>query len=313
MRTPRDRHSAKASLFALVAAAALLSSSAGAEPTQQPPKATAHPPAVPLWATGAPGSEARRSEREELSWRNEPDITFVVTSNIHDPALIPYLPEKSKANGTAVIIAPGGGHMFLTMDREGHDFAKWLSQRGYAAFVLKYRLARDKSNPPNASQPYTIDEHARADAARAVQLIRSRAQDWNINPAKVGFVGFSAGGEVALLASMSNRVSASSTSDTVGAYNSKPDFLAVLYPGGLHRPEFRTRASEFPPTFLLCAFDDRMPVELCNFFNVLKQSNVNTELHVYSAGGHGFGVRQRDLAVSSWPERFTDWLQDRGF
>src|SRR3954463_833293 len=120
---------------------------------------SSHPPAIPLWENGAPGSEARKNEPEEVSWRQEPDIVFPVVSNIHNPNLTPFLPAKGKATGCAVIIAPVGGHMQHTIDREGYDLAKWFAERGIAAFVLKYRLARDGSTPAGQPQPYQIDVH----------------------------------------------------------------------------------------------------------------------------------------------------------
>src|SRR5262245_54719720 len=138
------------------------------------PVEPAHPAAIPLWPDGAPGSEARKNEPEEVSWRQEPDIIFPVISNLHNPSLTPHPPSKDKATGCAVIIAPGGGHMQLTVDREGYDLAKWFADHGIAAFVLKYRLARDGSTPAGTPQPYKLDQEPRADALRAVRLIRSR-------------------------------------------------------------------------------------------------------------------------------------------
>ena len=280
-----------------------------------PATESSHPAAIPLWAEGAPGSETRKNEPEEVSWRQEPDIVFPVVSNIHNPSLTPFLPAKDRATGCAVIIAPGGGHMQHTIDREGYDLAKWFADRGIAAFVLKYRLARDGSNPAGQPQPYQIDVHAAADGARAVRLIRAHASEWNIKPDRVGIVGFSAGGEVALLMAARHDEGKVDAGDRVERQSSRPDFFAPIYPGGLNRTDLTWSKSATPPAFLACAYDDRMPEELAAFFTKLRQAGVNAELHIYSSGGHGFGIRadRPALPVSTWHVRFTEWLGERGF
>ena len=274
---------------------------------------SAHPASIPLWSNGAPGSEARKSEPEEVSWRQESDIVFPVISNVHAPSLTPFVPSKELATGCAVIIAPGGGHMQHTIDREGYDLAKWFADRGIAAFVLKYRLARDGSNPEGKPQPYTVERDALADGLRAIRLVRSRAAEWNVNPARVGILGFSAGGEVAILSALRFDTGKPDAADPVDRQTSRPDFFAPIYPGGLAGHDNEIAKDKTPPAFLLCAADDRMPEQLASFFVALRQAGVNAELHIYNSGGHGFGVRQRPLAVTEWPDRFVEWLGDRGF
>jgi acetyl esterase/lipase len=276
---------------------------------------SAHPPEVPLWAGGAPGSEARKNEPEEISWRQEPDIVFPVLSNVHNPSITPFLPAKDRATGCAVIIAPGGGHMQHTIDREGYDLAKWFAERGIAAFVLKYRLARDGSNPAGQPQPYKIDVHAAADGLRAVRLVRARAAEWNVKPDRVGILGFSAGGEVALLAAARHDAGQPDATDPVERVSSRPDFFAPIYTGGLNRTDFTWSKEATPPAFLSCAYDDRMPEQLAAFFTTLRKAGVNAELHIYSSGGHGYGVRadRPDLPISTWHLRFAEWLGERGF
>lgn len=275
---------------------------------------SAHPPSIALWPEGAPGSEARKQEPEEISWRQEPDIVFTVLSNVHNPSITPFLPAKDQATGCAVIIAPGGGHMQHTIDREGYDLAKWLAGRGIAAFVLKYRLARDGSTPPGSPQPYKIDD-AGADASRAIRLIRARASEWNVRPDRIGITGFSAGGEVALLAAARHDAGKPDATDPVERQSSRPDFFAPIYPGGLNRTDLSWSKEATPPAFLSCAYDDRMPEQLAAFFTTLRKAGVNAELHIYSSGGHGYGVRadRPNLPVSTWHVRFAEWLGDRGF
>ncbi len=276
---------------------------------------SAHPAAIPLWSGGAPGSKARKHEPEEISWRQEPDIVFPVLSNVHNPSLTPFLPTKDQATGCAVIIAPGGGHMQHTINREGYDLAKWFADRGIAAFVLKYRLARDGSNPAGQPQPYKIDVHAAADGSRAVRLIRAHAAEWNIRSDRIGLVGFSAGGEVALLAAARHDAGDPAAADPVERQSSRPDFFAPIYPGGLNRTDYAWSKDATPPAFLSCAYDDRMPEQLAAFFTTLRQAGVNAELHIFSSGGHGYGVRadRPGLPVSTWHVRFTEWLDERGF
>lgn len=295
-------------LLALVALPLIATAQTPPPIPARPAMEKTHPTPFALWAIGAPGFEARRNEPERVEWRQEPDIVFPVTFNIHQPSLTPYLPAKDKATGCAVIIAPGGGHMFLTTDREGYDLAELLVKRGIAAFVLKYRLARDRAG----NSPYTI-EHAGADALRAVRVLRTRAKEWNLKPDRIGILGFSAGGEVALLAASRHEAGRSDAMDPADRQSSRPDFFAPIYSGGLQRTDLTFAKNATPPAFLACTFDDRMPEQLTALFGILRRAGVNAELHIYSTGGHGFGVRDRPLAVSSWHERFVDWLGDRGF
>lgn len=198
--------------------------------------------------------------------------------------------------------------MQLTIDREGYDLGRWLADRGVAAFVLKYRLARDRTG----NSPYKIEVDALADAQRALRLVRAHAAEWGINPSHVGFIGFSAGGELALLAATRFDAGNASAADPVERWGSRPDFFAPIYPGGLQRTDL-TVTKDTPSAFLACAYDDSMPEALANFFVTLKKAGVNAELHIYNSGGHGFGVRERPLAVTGWPQRLLEWLGDRGF
>ena len=278
-------------------------------PTHDPVE-SAHPASIPLWPDGAPGAEARKNEAENISWRQEPDLVFPIIFNIHRPSITPFLPAAGTATGAAVIIAPGGGHWQLTIDREGYDLGRWLAARGIAAFVLKYRLARDIAG--NSS--YKIEVDALADARRAIRLVRARADEWGVKPDRIGILGFSAGGEIALLAATQPDAGKTDAPDPVERLSSRPDFFAPIYSGGLQRTDCKPAKDTTPPAFLVCADDDRMPEQLAAFFTRLHQAGVNAELHIYSVGGHGFGVRadRPALAVSSWNTRFIEWLGDRG-
>src|SRR5688572_17933423 len=146
----------------------------------------ADPAAIPLWANGAPGSEARKDEPEKIEGGN--------IINIHNPSITPYLPAADKSTGVAVIICPGGGHQKLCVGHEGYALAEWFRDRGIAAFVFKYRLSREEGST------YTLEGDAMNDTRRAIRTVRSRAAEWNIKPDKIGILGFSAGGELAAYA-----------------------------------------------------------------------------------------------------------------
>lgn len=255
-----------------------------------------------LWPNGAPGSEGKSGGE---SVRVTADGEHVISS-IHKPSLTPYLPKKEKATGAAVIIAPGGGHRELWIDHEGHNFARWLADRGIAAFVLKYRLAREPEST------YKIDQHALADVQRAMRLVRSRAREWGVNPARIGVAGFSAGGEVAALVAMRNDPGNKDSSDAIERESCRPDFQALIYPGNSGQI---VPAKDSPPIFMLCGYKDRPDISrgLAEVYLKFKDLGVPAELHVYATAGHGFGLRERNKsAVASWPARFEDWLSELG-
>ncbi len=262
-------------------------------------------PVIPLWPNGAPGSAARMKEPEVVVGSN--------VSNIHNPTLTVYLPAPDKATGAAVIVAPGGGHQRLAIQHEGYNVARWLADHGIAAFVLKYRLARDSATPAGRPQPYTIDRDAVGDAQRAVRLVRSRAAEWGINPAAVGIIGFSAGGEVAAVTAMRGGPGDATSADPIDRLNSRPDFQGLIYPGQSQRIAPEKGA---PPAFLACGANDRPDISqgLPKAYLLFKAAGVPVELHIYAGIGHGFGVRpERHTPADGWIAQFRDWLVTEKF
>ncbi|HWE52981.1 MAG TPA: alpha/beta hydrolase [Bryobacteraceae bacterium] len=263
-------------------------------------------PEVHLWKNGAPGSEALASKKEVIDGPHEGQ-DFTRIWSIHNPSLLVYLPPKEKATGAAMIIAPGGGHRFLSIDMEGTNVAEWLNGIGVAAFVLKYRLAREEGSP------YKVED-AIADGQRAVRTVRARAAEWNVNPAKIGFLGFSAGGEVAAVVSTQFDAGRPDSPDPIDHQSSRPDYQVLIYPGV--RADKIAVSKDTPPTFMLCADNDRGPsTAIPNLYLALKKAGVPAEIHIYASGGHGFGLRRNPKAkviYSTWILRLQDWMADVG-
>lgn len=257
---------------------------------------------IPLWPGGAPGFE----ERKDVAEIRE---TFYVR-NIHHPSVTVYLPAAEKANGAAVVICPGGAHRFLTIDAEGNGPAQFLSDRGVAAFVLKYRLGRDDKSPYPV---YEIEKHAREDAHRAIRLIRSRANEWKIDVNRVGILGFSAGGEVVSLAAFGAGGGNSDAADSIDRLNGRPNFLVYVYPGPVGIPE--TVPRDAPPAFLCVAADDKGAARsIDRLYMKYREAGASVEAHVFAKGGHafGFGGRSKLDSVKHWPDRLMEWMGDRG-
>ena len=262
-----------------------------------------NPEEILLWPKGAPGSEGKTGkETVRVTEKGEH-----VISSIHAPSITPYVPPADKANGAAIIIAPGGGHRELWIDHEGHNPARWFMERGVAAFVLKYRLARETNST------YTIDGDALADIHQAIRYVRSRADDWKIDPHKIGVMGFSAGGEVAALSAMRYDNGNSTASDLIERQPCRPNFQALIYPGNSARFEV---TKDSPPIFIVCGYNDRDDISLgmSQLFEKYKKVGVPAELHIYGKPGHGFGLRPDNHdAVSGWPMRLAEWMGDFNF
>jgi len=267
----------------------------------------ANPVVVPLWPAGAPGAEARKAEPEKIAGSN--------VSNIHAPSVLVYLPAKDTATGCAVVVAPGGGHARLAFQHEGTAVGEWLAAHGIAAFVLKYRLAKDDATPAGQAQPYTVDRDALADAQRALRLVRARAGEWGVRPAAVGIIGFSAGGEVALLAATRGADGLADAADPIDRRSARADFYALIYPGGLPRTDIVV-TKETPPVFLTAGYGDRQNISegLAEFYLKTKRAGASAELMMYAGAGHGFGVRATNRTpAGAWIARFREWLADRKF
>jgi acetyl esterase/lipase len=254
---------------------------------------------INLWAGGAPGFENRKNEAEEAKewW----------VKNVHNPSLTVFLPPKEKANGSAVIICPGGGHRTLVYTAEGEDAAEYFNNLGVTAFVLKYRLFREENSP------YT-QEHAMQDGRRAMRLVRQGAEKWNLDTNRIGLMGFSAGGELAGWVAFDSPKENLSKRDSIDAVKCRPDFLILVYPGPAVVPD--TILSNAPPLFMIAANDDECCSEpVVRLLELYRKAKVKTEVHLYAQGSHAFnmGKRSKLQSIHDWPQRMADWLLDNGY
>ncbi len=266
------------------------------------PSASAQPKSILLWPNGAPGSEGKTAPE---AVRLSPEGEHIISS-VHHPSITPYLPARDKATGAAVLVIPGGGHRELWMDHEGYRIGQWLSDRGIAAFVLKYRLAKDEDST------YTVEGTSLADVQRAIRLLRSRSAEWGIDPERIGVMGFSAGGQLAALAGTRYDRGNPAAADSIDRQSSKPAFQSLIYPGIPQNVKF---SNDTPPAFLLCGEDDRPDIAqgLAELYLAMKRAGASAELHVFTKVGHGFGLRDSNHGpVAGWLELFHGWLGMRG-
>jgi acetyl esterase/lipase len=282
----------------LIPAACLLAGRALAADTYGP--LTVEVPVVHLWDNGAPGSEALKDAPEmAVKWG---------VAHINNPSVAVFLPPAGKATGAAVVIIPGGGHRFLNIGSEGYALGRWLASKGVAGFVVKYRLAKDQTVEHS---PYRIDVEEMQDARRALRLVRSRAAEWGVDPARVGVLGFSAGGHLAAHLSMEYDEGNAASADPVERASSKPAFQALVYPG---EPEEILPTKDSPPAFLVAGIEDDLADGLIRSSLLFKKAGVPVELHVYTGVGHAFNFRTDDTRpVGSWGDRFYDWIAYMGF
>ncbi len=240
---------------------------------------------IPLWPALAPGTE-RVQNKEQNTGGN--------ITNVYQPDLAVFLPEKSKKNYPAMLIFPRGGFRQIVMEQEGYKIAKWLNENGIVAFVLKYRLSA---------------KTALVDAQRAVSLVRSSAAKFQVDPKRIGVIGFSTGANLAM--NLATHAQKASVRDRIDSVNCKPNFLILAY--GRYREFINMVNKDIPPTFLVHAADDeKVPVSnSVAMFSALHNVKVPVELHLYEKGGHGFALSEDRGPVFSWAQRCMDWLKGR--
>jgi acetyl esterase/lipase len=278
---------------------------------------------VPLWE----GDPPNYRETGEVTIWDTADIVRV--RNVQKPDIAVFLPSKKNATGEAVVICPGGGYGILAYDWEGSDIARWLNSQGIAAFVLKYRLPGSKSNIVPHKSPLM-------DAQRAMRMVRSNAAAWNIDPGKIGIMGFSAGGHLASTLSTHYDAGDLSNSDPVEQLSCRPDFSILVYPVISFTEEFQHSGSrrnlvgedadeslvkyysnelqvneDTPPAILIHSDDDEaVPVEnSIAYYKALRANKVSSELHIYPYGGHGYSLAIGQGHLATWPDRVIQWIR----
>jgi acetyl esterase/lipase len=257
-----------------------------------------HPVTIPIWPNGAPGSEARRNEKEIAQdyW----------VRNVHNPSLTLYRPAHQ--NGSAIIIFPGGAHTILVWQGEGGKAGPAFNRYGITIFVLKYRLAREEGST------YTIAGDAADDARRAIRFVRAHAADYGVDPHRIGVMGFSAGGElVTLVADNPEPPTARPHSrDAIDQVSARPDFQVQVFPGPLGLPAQAVK--DAPPAFLVAGSEDLCcATPTVQLYEQLRAAGTPAELHMYARAGHAFNVDETDrISVLHWPDRLADWMMDEG-
>jgi acetyl esterase/lipase len=272
-----------------------------------------------VWPNGAPDSNGINQAEEVFEGKR--------VRNVSEAEIYVYLPKIGVNTGAALVICPGGGYAIEAMDHEGYDMAEWLSRQGVAGIVLKYRL-------PNGHDQIPLE-----DAQRTIRMVRQKAVEWGINPAKIGIAGSSAGGHLASMAATRFDLGKPDSNDPIEKYSCRPDFMLLLYPVITLDEEFghigsrinligqgnkwelvekysneRQVSAQTPPTFMVLADDDTTvpPRNSIEFYLALKKFKIPAEMHIFRDGGHGFGMNKTNKPVDQWPTLFTQWMKAQG-
>lgn len=277
--------------------------------------AAAAPPVFNLWPDKVPGETNVIGEEKDMTKPGEGLVAgqrVIRLGNVSKPTITLYRAPKEQDTGAAVIVFPGGGYNILAWDLEGTEVCDWLNSIGVNAVLLKYRVPKRPG----------LERHVPAlqDAQRAVGLVRSRAKEFGFDPARLGVLGFSAGGHLAASLSASAAQRTYPAVDAADAVSCRPDFSVLIYPayltlkdqGDKINPETVVN-SNTPPAFIAMTQDDAVRVESALFYSVaLKQAGVPFELHIYPKGGHGYGLRRTENPVTAWNDRAAEWMKNRG-
>ncbi|HTB62623.1 MAG TPA: alpha/beta hydrolase [Opitutales bacterium] len=263
---------------------------------------------INVWPSTPPGDKA--DLKDDIQWK----AGNLLTGTVATPTLAVYRPAKDKDNGAAILICPGGGFYQLSMADEGASVATWLNSIGVTAFVLKYRIPNREGEPRYLA--------ALQDAQRSMSIIRAKAAEMGIDPKRIGILGFSAGGQVAAEIETTYDKRQYDPIDDIDKNEIRPDFAALIYPGGIVQrgsevpattPDVQVSKTT-PPTFLSISNDDTNGSENAVYmYLALKKAGVSAELHVFSEGGHGYGIRPSPGPHATWPARLQDWMVFKKF
>ena len=265
---------------------------------------------VVLFPKGAHGEKLHLVEKDDTTGAKVGGASVLRVSNVSEPTITIYQAPDEVASGAAMIVCPGGGYNLLAYDLEGTEICDFLNNIGVTAVLLKYRVPR-REGLPKYQAPLQ-------DVQRAISYIRANAEKLNVDPSRIGVIGFSAGGHLAAMASNSYNERAYTPIDAIDKVSCRPDFCVLVYPAYLDgdnfqlAPELKVTANT-PPTMLIQAEDDKSYINSSLFYYyALKQVGVSAWMHLYSKGGHGYGARDTGNAVNEWPDRVEDWLYELG-
>jgi acetyl esterase/lipase len=274
-------------------------------------QATAEPKPINLWPGTAPGEKGGIGLEHDTTKNDPPGKRVIRLGFVSVPTLTVFRPTEN-ANGAAVIVCPGGGYSILAYDLEGTEICKWLNSVGVTGVLLKYRV------PSRVG----LSKHQAAfqDAQRTIALVREHAREWEIDPRRLGILGFSAGGHLAAFTSTNYEKRSYDKVDSADEQSLRPDFTVLIYPAYLSTAKGEIQLVDempvnkhTPPAFLVMAEDDPLgPQNAMAYFDALAKAKVRAELHVYPSGGHGYGLRPSPNQVTTWPERAADWMKSEG-
>lgn len=279
--------------------------------------AATEPKPLALWPGAVPGETKELPPEADLNKPTDALIAgrpIIRLGNVSTPTITIYQPDPAKDTGAAVVVCPGGGYSILAIDLEGTEVCTWLNSIGVTAVLLKYRVPGREGQPRYAA--------ALQDAQRAVGLVRHRAKELGLDPARIGILGFSAGAHLSAALAANHAVRNYPAVDAADAASCRPDFMVLIYPGGLVdkdkgdalRPEIVPAKAVTPPAFIAMAQDDPVRVEnAVGYYLALKTAGIPTEMHLYPTGGHGYGLRTSAHDVTMWPARVADWMETGGW
>ncbi len=266
---------------------------------------------VLLFPDGAPGEKVNTvEEKADASGAEVGGLPVLRVTDVYRPEITIYPADPDVASGAAMVVCPGGGYNLLAYDLEGTEICEWLNEAGITAVLLKYRVPRR----PHVSKHIAPLQ----DVQRAISYVRAYADELGIDPERIGIMGFSAGAHLSVMASTAFRHRAYADRDWVDQVSCRPDFCLLVYPAYLNGTNFRLApeikvTKEVPPTLIIQAEDDASYIDSSLFYYyALKQAGVPAWMHLYSTGGHGYGMRDTGYMVNEWPDRAEDWFQELG-
>jgi len=263
-----------------------------------------------LFPDGAPGETTSLVEKADSDggWTGGKPVLRI--TNVGEPTITIYPAPEELSNGSAMLVCPGGGYNILAYDLEGDEICEWLNDIGITAILLKYRVPRREG----------IEKHVAPlqDAQRAISYVRAHAEEYNVNPNSIGVMGFSAGAHLSAMLSNSFKSRTYPVIDAIDKISCRPDFCLLVYPAYLDGEKFKLApeihvTAETPPTMLIQTEDDKSYINSSLFYYyALKEAGVPASMHLYSAGGHGYGLRDTGSLVNTWPVRVEDWFVELG-